>query len=313
VELWSVFAAVVVMGSIAASVLLVIGLLRLVGGSPHAVPTGPAARARRHGSRTTAAMVGAGTVALVLTVWSTPLTLLDDATDDLTNAVATALIPTLVGLAVVGTCAVGETTWPRPVGDRRSARLRRRGVSDLVPRWSVRWTLLVSAVLLGVSAGGAVTRGVVHGMVTRTWTTRGGGHVVSSAGPYVAGAEAGLVVVAVALVLAGAGWTLVVIARRPAIEDVDESLDLALRRRSAQVLLRLVQLVVGVTAGGVLLANGSALRSVGLGVVGVPLLVLAAVVGIGSLAVLVTPLEPLPDGEPALTARLAPAPRGGKG
>ena len=45
-----------------------------------------------------------------------------------------ALVPTTVGLVLVGVHAVGEVTWPRPTGAVRSATLTPRTVADIAPR-----------------------------------------------------------------------------------------------------------------------------------------------------------------------------------
>src|SRR5947209_8269470 len=45
-----------------------------------------------------------------------------------------AVLPLVGGLAFLAVCAVGELTWPRPVGDLRRAPLVRRRLRDPAPR-----------------------------------------------------------------------------------------------------------------------------------------------------------------------------------
>jgi len=175
----------------------------------------------------------------------------------LTQGVLLGLVPAVAGVLFVGVHAIGELTWPRPTGAVRRAVLERRSPADIAPRslrrllWG--WSALV-AVIAAVGAavatdGRQISRAVEDGAVT------------SSPFP---GWFYGLpLLLACLVVLAAAEAVLRVVASRPAVVDAQPRWDAALRRLSAHRALRGAQLVVGLTAAGLLLTAGMTLRNVG--------------------------------------------------
>ncbi len=176
----------------------------------------------------------------------------------LAGGVLVGLTPAGVGLAFLLVHAVGELTWPRPRGTVRRATLRPRRVADVAP-WAARRVTWAWAALLAVTL---VVCGLVAEpdgrSVARTFPL---GEAVHS--PFPGWFYGVPLVVAALLVLAGQEVVLRLVTRRAAVADAAEEWDLGLRRLSAHRVLRGTQLVLGVTAGAVLVVAGLAVRGVG--------------------------------------------------
>ncbi|WP_225752967.1 hypothetical protein [Actinotalea sp. Marseille-Q4924] len=271
-------------------------------------PSRAAAGARRH-----AAVVSAlAWVALLLGLLVGPS--LAAAVDGVQQGVALGLVPGLAGVLFVAVHLVGELTWPRPTGTVRRADLARRGVGDVAPRHlrRVLWAWAATVAVVGVAGGVAATGGRQVSRVVDDGAM--------SAGPFPGWFYGLPLLVACVVVLAATEGVLRVVASRSAVVDAQPRWDVALRRLSAHRVLRGAQLVVGLTAAGMLLFAGTALRSVGTAVVGdsgtslghmaagTAAVVLAVVVGLT--AVVVAALPAVPAGQLATPAepRTAPLP-----
>ena len=173
------------------------------------------------------------------------------------GGIGAAVYPAALGLLFLAVHAIGELTWPRPSGTVRRAALMRRTVRDVAPRRlvaaTVAWagTLVVTAVACGVVAedGRQVTRVLPDGS--------------AGAGPFPGWFFGIPLLVAAALVLAATYGVLRLVAGRAAVVDAAPEWDLGLRRLSGHRAMRGAQLVLGLTAGAVLLVAGTALQNVG--------------------------------------------------
>lgn len=235
------------------------------------------AAARRHEARiSAAAAVSSIGVALVLgspgvASWGPPGVLLG-------------LVPFAAALTFGLARIVGESRWPRPAGEVRTAPLVRRSVRDQ-GGWRLRVFLgtagaLASAlVVLGLTAAGdgrSVERTIMHGDA---------GTEVLGAGPY-PGWELGAPALgALLLAVVAALVALRAVTRRPPIGLLSTAQDDAIRRTSAARVLAGAQVWVGLGAAGHLAVGGSALVRVGWSAGGVVCLVLALVALAGSVVV----------------------------
>lgn len=259
-----------------------------------------AVAARRHAGVVSALAWGVALTAPPLVLAPTALQVLRATrASSLTAGVLTGLAPASAGLLFLGVHLVGELSWPRPTGTLRRAALVRRTLGGIVPR-RLRAVTLTWAALLTVTL---VTCGIVATdgrPVTRTWP---GG--ASTAGPF-PGWFYGLPLLLATLgILVGTLAVLRLVAGRPAVMDTQPAWDLSLRRLSAHRVLRGVQLVIGATTSGVLAVTSSAVISIGrsggtdpatvagpLAAVGAALGVLAALVGVASIAIALVPGRP---------------------
>ena len=210
------------------------------------------------------------------------------------------LVPAAAGLAFEAVQAVGELTWPRPIGTLRRAPLTRRTVDDVAPRWLRRvtwsWGVLIALTVAGcgLTADGGRT-------ITRTFAAG-----AASAGPFPGWYYGGPILGAVGLVLLTAEGVLRLVAHRPAVMDAAPEWDLGLRRVSAHRLLRWTQLALGWTASGVLVVASRAVHSAGsdvavdgvpagstaYAVVSIAMLLLGGAVWIASVVATVVPARP---------------------
>ncbi|WP_047234153.1 hypothetical protein, partial [Cellulosimicrobium funkei] len=168
----------------------------------------------------------------------------------------------------------------------RAATLRPRTVDDVAPRGLRRlaWSLGVLVVLLAVV--GALTAGDDGRSVTRV-----AGDSTSTASPYPGAFYGVWLALAAVLVVAGAEGVLRLVARRPAVAQVDEAWDVALRRASAHRVLRGAQLALGLTAAGMLGVGANAAARVGY-----PGAVVLVVVAVGlALAAIAVVVRAAPD------------------
>lgn len=259
-----------------------------------------AVAARRHAGVVSALAWGVALTAPPLVLAPTALQVLRATrASSLTAGVLTGLAPASAGLLFLGVHLVGELSWPRPTGTLRRAALVRRTLGGIVPRRlcavTLTWAALLTVTL--VTCGIVATDGR---SVTRTWP---GG--ASTAGPF-PGWFYGLPLLLATLgILVGTLAVLRLVAGRPAVMDTQPAWDLSLRRLSAHRVLRGVRLVIGATTSGVLAVTSSAVISIGrsggtdpatvagpLAAVGAALGVLAALVGVASIAIALVPGRP---------------------
>jgi hypothetical protein len=225
-----------------------------------------AARARRHATRTSVTAVVVGLVAAVAAGLTAayPTTMLGVPAVEVSAAgrpgVAAMTLPLAFGIAHTGTILVGELTWPRPGGVVRRARLAHRGLLHATPVWLLRSAIVTLATGIVVIAVGAATADPYGRSIT---VHAGNGLAEGAASPFV-GTGYGLPALVglcclVALTLA-ALW---VVANRPAVVTDNAGVEDALRRASAQRVLRgstaaAMVLVAGlVTVSGLALCNAS--------------------------------------------------------
>nr|WP_297428810.1 hypothetical protein [uncultured Actinotalea sp.] len=301
----SLLALAVVVAVIA--VVLVGALVLLLARRTAPDPSDAATAARHHAGAVSGIAWAALTVSLLLGPAVAGMV------DGLRQGVALGLVPAVAGVVFVAIHAGGELTWPRPTGTVRRAGLERRGTGDVAPR-GLRGLLWgwVGLVVLIVGAGGAVATD--GRQISRTFD---GGAASSSPFP---GWFYGLpLLLACVVVLASTEAVLRVVATRSAVVDAQPRWDTALRRLSAHRALRGAQLVVGLTAAGLLLTAGMALRNVGQAfrddgtgsvlhsVTGTTAMVVALVVGL--IAVIVALLPGRPAGQLSEPALVDPAPR----
>ncbi len=168
--------------------------------------------------------------------------------------IALAVTPAAAGVVFLAVGAVGELRWPHPVGAVRRAPLVVRTVRMLAPtglrRLTWGWATLIAATLVatGVTAD-ATGRGLLvsHGALGQ-----------SGASPYPGWYYGGPLLVGTLVVVAGCEVVLRLIALRPAVADTAPDDDHRLRRRCARRVLAGTQLVLAVTAGGVLAVTAAA-------------------------------------------------------
>lgn len=207
-----------------------------------------------------------------------------------TAAQLAGLVPLAAGTAFLLVVVVGELTWPQPSGSVRRAVLVRRSTRDLLgralPAWSAALavTLVVVLVAAGLTAtddGHSVGRTDPHGrfLVDGQVTF---GEVTTAVGPYPGWYYGVSLLVATALLGALTSLVLRMITSQPAVADVHEADDQALRRTSVRRVLAGVQTVLGVTLGGVLYFGGTALHRLGNDVlVGQPTVSTSPVLAVG--------------------------------
>lgn len=212
---------------------------------PDPAPSQAAEAARRH-----SAVVNTMALAFLFVGAVLGFILANQLGSSVSAGVRLGLIPAAAGLGFAGVQAVGELTWPRPIGTLRRAPLTRRTAADVAPAyvrrvtwsWAALTTVALVACGLASDDGRDLTRHFAEGTV--------------SAGPFPGWFYGVPLLVAAAVVLLAAEGVLRLIAHRPAVMDAAPEWDLGLRRVSAHRLLRGAQLVLGGTASGVLLLAG---------------------------------------------------------
>ena len=289
--LWTLAVGLFFVVPVALALWLVVRLARRA--SP--TPDQTVAAARRHAAAISA--TGTGTLVLSLVIG---LSVVANRPLDLLQGLLYGLVPAGAGAAFCLVHAIGERTWPRPTGTVRRAPLVRRTTRDVAPgrlRRAVHGTAALLVVTLLVCGAVADGRAV-------SITMTGGS---TSSGPFPGWYYGVPLLIATLVVVAATEWALSVVARRPAVVGLDHDDDLVLRQLSAHRLLRGAQVVLGITATGVLLVAGSALLRVAGNVSHLPdsaspvhqvgggiALVLALAVVATTLAVLATPAPALP-------------------
>ncbi|GAA4418093.1 hypothetical protein GCM10023169_07240 [Georgenia halophila] len=210
-----------------------------------------------------------------------------------------AVAPAASALVHLAVHAVGERTWPRPVGAVRSAALRRRSVRDLTGRRLV--LLIVTVAVLGVAllvfslTADQSGRAVAHLITSEDARAGSGG---GASGPYPGAPYAVPVAVGTLMVLLAGAWVLHLAARRPAVSGTRVVDDLVLRRTSARRILGGTQLAVGATATGVLLVAGGALSNAGWALGAWVTVGLAAACGLVSMGAAASAVPSAPAAEP---------------
>lgn len=213
----------------------------------------------------------------------------------------------LVGVLVI--YGVGELTWPRPQGGTRQATLTARTVADVAPHalrrlvwgWAGATVLAALAFALVASGPRRVSRVIDQ-------------YDAFTVGPFPGWLWTAPIVTVMILVLVLCELVLRLVAARPAVVDVSLEWDMWLRRRVARRILRIVQLVIGLTLAGLVVLSGLSMRWLGLGngsgvytpppshphvLAGNCLLVLALVLLLLAVAVAVWPArDPAPEVEP---------------
>jgi len=258
----ALFSIVLVLVPVVVAVVLSTWIARTGRGSrPENTPAATLVAARRHENVTSAlGLAGGAAVALVAVAAAGNGARLVPGPPGLVAALGPAG-GALVHLVVH---AVGERTWPRPVGAVRSAALRRRTVRDLTGRpltvLLVTSAVYAAALVLFILTATGTGRAVPHLITSEDAAA---GIVGGASGPYPGAPYALPLLVGLTLVLAGTAWVLHLVARRPAVAGTLPDDDLALRRTSARRVLGGVQLFVGGQAAAVLLVAGGALGNAG--------------------------------------------------
>lgn len=251
------------LGGVFLAVLLAVALLSWRQPRPDNTPVATLVAARKHENRTSVlavltavavGVVGNALAGAALSIWGRRTA----------PGLAVALAPFLVASAFLAVHAVGERTWPQPVGAVRIAWLARRGVRELAPR---RVSALGMTALVGLI--GVIAFGLTAAPDGRSVPLRLTPEMVSqgvsggASGPY-PGWPYGLpVLVALGVVLLGTGGVLAMIARRPAVAGTRVEDDEALRRTSARRVLGGVQFLIGLTLSAMLLIAAGALGNSG--------------------------------------------------
>ncbi|MFQ1003716.1 hypothetical protein [Modestobacter sp. SSW1-42] len=220
-------------------------------------------RAQRHARRTSATAVVVGLLAAVAAAVAVllPAPLAPAAGRP---GVAAMMLPLAFGVAHTGVILVGELTWPRPGGMVRRARLAHRGLLQALPAWLLRTTIGTLITGIVVIAVGAVTDDRYD--ANRSITVyAGNGLVEGAASPYVGSFYGMPALVGLGCLLALSTAALWVVANRPAIvtDDVDVDVDVenALRRASAQRVLRGATAAAMILVAGLVTVSGLAIRS----------------------------------------------------
>ncbi|GAA1647673.1 hypothetical protein GCM10009790_30960 [Georgenia ruanii] len=260
---------------------------------PQNTPVATLLAARRH-ENLTSALALAGGLAVAVLLLTADAAALPGPPGGLT---AVSLLG--AGLAALLVHAVGELTWPRPVGVVRHASLRRRTMRAIGGRrvalaGATAALAALALVVFGLTAD-ATGRAVPHPV---TPLAAGEGYVSGASGPYPGWAYGLPLLAALTVVLAVGAGVLRLVVRRPAVAGTREADDLALRRTSARRVLAAVQLVVGGTLAAVLLVAAAALGNAGWAPAAWGAGGLALVVGTASLVAAGTAIVP-PPGPPA--------------
>lgn len=227
-------------------------------GSPAPAASAPlgspaALRARRHMNVATGwAWTGFAAAAALAVLLVTHVHLL------ITTLIVVALTPAAVGTVFLLVHLLGELTWPRPDGSVRRAALHPRSARQVIGASLVTWTGALALVLVGVLLVGGLTADRPGLSVTRMSAD---GLTTASSGAYPGWPLAGPLLVATAVVVVLTVLVLRLVVARAAVADTHELDDLALRRTSAARVLAGSQLVLGLTAAGVLLLVSSTWHS----------------------------------------------------
>ena len=171
-----------------------------------------------------------------------------------------AALPMASLVGVLAVYAVGEVTWPKPQGATRQATLTARTAADVAPP--------VARSLVRVWAGATVVAAIAFALVAsgpRRVSRVIDQHDAFTVGSFPGWLWTGPIVVVMLVVLVLCEVVLRLITSRPAVLDVSEEWDMWLRRRVARRVLRIVQLVIGLTLAGLVSLAGLALRILGFG------------------------------------------------
>jgi hypothetical protein len=216
-------------------------------------------RAQRHAQRTSATAVVVGLLAAVAAAVAVllPAPLAPAAGRP---GVAAMMLPLAFGVAHTGVILVGELTWPRPGGMVRRARLAHRGLLQALPAWLLRTAIGTLVTGIVVIAVGAVTDDRYD--ANRSITVyAGNGLVEGAASPYVGSFYGMPALVGLGCLFALSTAALWVVANRPAIVTDDVDVEDALRRASAQRVLRGATTAAMILVAGLVTVSGLAVRS----------------------------------------------------
>ena len=168
--------------------------------------------------------------------------------------IALAVTPAAAGIVFLAVGAAGELRWPHPVGAVRRAPLVVRTVRMLAPtglrRLTWGWATLIAVTL--------VATGVTADTTGRGLLVSHGDLGQSGASPYPGWYYGVPLLIGTLVVLAGCEVVLRLIALRPAVADTAPDDDHRLRRTCARRVLAGTQLVLAVTAAGVLAVTAAA-------------------------------------------------------
>ena len=209
------------------------------------------AAARRHARRTSWVAVSLGVVAALVTA----------ATGNTrAGGLGVTILQTPVVFAVTSTLvlAIGELTWPRPVGEVRHARLVHRGVLDAAPRRLLQLAAGAAVVAAVLVVAGGLLAGPDGRSLTYTVGDGGAGTRSWSTSPFPGWFYGRPAAIGLLLVLAVAVGTLWIVATRPAVATRDDRVESALRRASAHRVLRAATGALLFDTGGLLFITGTA-------------------------------------------------------
>jgi hypothetical protein len=221
------------------------------------------ARARRHAARMSGTAIVAGVVAAVAAGFAAAYPTMSGIPAMEVSAagrpgVAAMTLPLAFGLAHTGTILVGELTWPRPGGVIRRARLAHRGLLHAIPVWMLRSAIITLATGIVVIAVGAATADPYGRSIT---VHAGNGLAEGAASPFV-GAGYGLpALVGLGCLVALTSAALWVVANRPAVVTDHAGVEDALRRASAQRVLRGSTAAAMILVAGLVTVSGLAVRN----------------------------------------------------
>jgi hypothetical protein len=222
-----------------------------------------ATKARRHATRTSVVAIVVGLFAAVAAGFAAmyPTALGASALEVSAvgrPGVAAMTLPLAFGIAHTGIILVGELTWPRPGGVVRRARLAHRGLLHAIPVWLLRSAIVTLATGIVVIAVGAATADPYGRSIT---VHAGNGLAEGAASPFV-GTGYGLpALLGLACLVALTSAALWVVANRPAVVTDHAGVEDALRRASAQRVLRGSTAAAMVLVAGLVAVSGLAVRN----------------------------------------------------
>jgi hypothetical protein len=214
---------------------------------------GTVTAARRHARLTSGAAVALAALCAVVSGATNPLA----GTGASSLGRQALLVPICFGVVHTVVLALGELTWPRPVGRVRRARLVRRGLLDAAPRWLRRLGSGAAVAAVGTIAGGALTAAPDGRSFA---VTAADGRVASTASPFAGLAYGGPAAIGLLILTAVVLAALWIVADRPAVATEDERIEAALRRASAHRVLRGATAATLFVTGGLLAVSGQAMH-----------------------------------------------------
>ncbi|MBE7699317.1 hypothetical protein H9623_03225 [Oerskovia sp. Sa1BUA8] len=229
------------------------------------------------------------------------------------NPVPLAVAPVGITIAYLAVLLVGEATWRAADGTVRRAGLAARSTDLIAPRSLRRATWAWSALLVVAALFGGLTATRTGTLQRSTVSSRPGREnlvELVTATPYPSWEAAVPLAVGALVLVIAVELVLRRVTNRPVIDAVDPAWDMALRRLTARRVLRLPQLLAGLTLCVVLVWIGRSFLTVEEPVTGWVLVALGSAAGLVALVLAVVPgrLLPLvgPDVAPAVEPVTAP-------